>query len=281
VSVVLTERQGAVLLVTLNRPEQLNALNPELLGALAETWHDAGDPEIRAVVVTGAGRGFCAGADLHGFAGSRHPGSGGMRHTFHPHILGLANLAKPVIAAVNGTAAGAGLSVALAADVRMCSETARFVPAFAKIGLGPDCGASYFLPRIVGYPRAFEWLASARPLSAAEALAWGLVNRVVASESLLVEALELATQMADMPGLAVAVTKRLLAHPSASLAEQLEREAAAQVEAAAAPGRGAARAAVVAAISSPRHSAGGGSLFAATSIATEPASPTEVLQHDA
>lgn len=244
-STVLTQRDGAVFIVTLNRPEVLNALDVATLHALADTWREAADPEIRAVVVTGAGRGFCAGADLRAPREPARPG-GGLRGTYHPHVLAMAALEKPVIAAVNGPAAGAGLSLAAAADIRVAAEEATFVPAFVTIGLVPDAGAGYFLPRLLGYARAFEWLASGRKLTAAEALAWGLVSEVVPAEKVLPRALQLAHRLAAMPGWAVGLTKRLLERGlRAGLAELLDEEARLQARALAAPGREQARAEMV------------------------------------
>jgi len=252
---VNTERDGDVLVVTLNRPEAMNAMNRALLEGLSIAWHEASDPAVRAVVVTGNGKGFCAGADLKGSGGDHHPGLSGLRHTYNTHVLGLASLEKPVIAAVNGAAAGAGLALACAADIRIASEAARFVPAFARIGLVPDAGASWFIPRLLGYSRAFEWLLSARPLSAAEALEWGLVLEVVPPEELLGRALERAHALAAVPGIAAALTKQLLSRAfDISLPEALEAENRTQPIAMAAPGRAEARAAVVKAISSSQPS---------------------------
>ncbi|MBB4699668.1 enoyl-CoA hydratase/isomerase family protein [Sphaerisporangium siamense] len=246
-STVITERDGPVLTVTLNRPHVLNALDAETLLALADAWHEAADPEVRAVVVTGSGKGFCAGADLRTPPDpSRKPGSSGLRHTYHPHVLAMAALEKPVIAAVNGAAAGAGLSLAAAADVRIAAATAKFVPAFATVGLVPDAGGAYFLPRLLGYARAFEWLATGRAVPAEEALSWGLVSRVVPPEELLPAAAELAHRMAAMPGVAVGLTKRLLDHGlTHGLADLLDEEARAQARAVADPGRQRARAEMV------------------------------------
>ena len=254
---VNTERDGAVLVVTLNRPDAMNAINRAVLDQFSGAWMEAAEPDVRAVVITGSGRGFCAGADLKGGGAGQDPATSGLRHTYNTHVLGLAALDKPVIAAVNGAAAGAGLSLACAADIRIASEAAKFVPAFARIGLIPDAGGSYFIPRILGYSRAFEWLCTARPLSAQEALTWGLVSEVVAPDALMGRAMELAQQLAGMPGLALSLTKKLLVRSaSAALAEQLEDEARAQPVAMTAPGRAEARAAVVNAISSAPPAAG-------------------------
>ncbi|WP_405148238.1 enoyl-CoA hydratase-related protein [Sphaerisporangium sp. NBC_01403] len=253
-STVLTSRDGPVLTVTLNRPESLNALDAKTLYALADAWHEAADPEIRAVVVTGSGRGFCAGADLRAPRDRSRPGSSGLRHTYHPHVLAMAELEKPVIAAVNGAAAGAGLSLAAAADLRIASEEAKFVPAFTAVGLVPDAGGAYFLPRLLGYARAYEWLATGRRLTAAEALAWGLVSEVVPAGELLPRATRLAHQLAATPGRAVGLTKRLLDYGlNHGLAELLDEEARLQALAVAAPGRLQARAEVVGRLSATKE----------------------------
>lgn len=243
--VVLTEQRGDVLLVTLNRPEQFNALTTELLHALTEAWAVAADPDVRAVVVTGAGRGFCAGADLKS---ARHgnPATSGLRHTYNPHILAMTGLEKPVIAAVNGAAAGAGLALAFGADIRIASQQAKFVPAFGNIGLVPDSGATYLIPRLIGYSRTFEWLSSGRAVGADEALRWGLVNEVVPPDDVVPSALERAEVLAQVPGLALGLTKRALTSASRRLlVEQLELEVELQPLAVNAPGRAEARARLV------------------------------------
>lgn len=245
-SAVLQQRHGAVLLVTLNRPDSLNAFNDELHRALSHAWHEASDPQIRAVVLTGAGRGFCAGADLHAPPAQDTIGYSTLRHTFNAHTLAMAALDKPVIAAVNGAAAGAGLSLACAADIRLAASTAKFVPAFVDIGLVPDTGGSWFIPRLLGHSRAFAWLASNRRLDAQEAHEWGLVSEVLAPDELLDHALAMAEQLACKPGSAVGLTKRLLATAARnSLAEQLEAETALQDQAVRDPERARARAAML------------------------------------
>lgn len=244
---VLTERYDSVLLVTLNRPEVLNAVDRAVVEGMAVAWREAADPAVRAVVITGAGRGFCSGADLKaGPPPGAHPATSGLRNTFNPDMLAMAALEKPVIAAVNGPAAGFGLSIACAADLRIASHVARFVPAFVDIGLAPDGGGSYFVTRVLGYSRAFEMFTTGRRLTAAQALEWGLVSEVVAPVALVPRALDLAARLAAQPGMAVALTKRLLTRAArAHLAEQLDEEARAQETALAAPGRAAARAAKV------------------------------------
>jgi 2-(1,2-epoxy-1,2-dihydrophenyl)acetyl-CoA isomerase len=229
---VETNRDGGVLTITLNRPDVLNAFNGAMHRAMQDAYKEARDDEVRAVVVTGAGRGFCVGQDLTEFRESAGDIAYRLRSTYHRTILGLRSLEKPVIAAVNGAAAGAGLSLALACDLRLAADSATFVPAFINIGLIPDSGGSYFATRLLGYARALEWLASGRRLTAAEAHAWGLVSEVVEADRLAERAAALAAELAALPTRGVALTKRLLDHAqTATLEEQLEREA--QLQAAA------------------------------------------------
>jgi 2-(1,2-epoxy-1,2-dihydrophenyl)acetyl-CoA isomerase len=229
---VEASRDGAVLTITLNRPDVLNAFNTDMHRALAAALRDARDGGVRAVVITGAGRGFCVGQDLTEFREA--PGDIGsrLRDNYHPNIRAIRSLEKPVIAAVNGAAAGAGMSLACACDLRIAADSASFVPAFINIGLIPDSGGSYFVTRILGPARAFEWLASGKRLTAVEAHAWGLVSEVVELDALAARAAGLAAQLAELPTRGVGMTKRLLDHAvTASLDEQLEREA--QLQAAA------------------------------------------------
>jgi 2-(1,2-epoxy-1,2-dihydrophenyl)acetyl-CoA isomerase len=229
---VETSRAGAVLTITLNRPDVLNAFNSEMHRGLAAALKDARDGGVRAVVITGAGRGFCVGQDLTEFREA--PGDIGsrLRGNYHPNIRAIRALEKPVIAAVNGAAAGAGMSLACACDLRIAADSATFVPAFINIGLIPDSGGSYFVTRILGPARAFEWLASGKRLTAADAHAWGLVSEVVETDAFATRVAELAAQLADLPTKGVGMTKRLLDHAvTASLEEQLEREAQLQTAA--------------------------------------------------
>ncbi len=223
---VETQRDGAVLTITLNRPDVLNAFNGAMHKALNAALKEARDDEVRAVVITGAGRGFCVGQDLTEFRDAAGDIGDRLRSTYHPNILAIRALEKPVIAAVNGAAAGAGMSFACACDIRIASDGAVFVPAFVNIGLVPDSGGTFFVTRLLGYARAFEWLGSGRRLSAAEAHAWGLVSEVVEAEALSARAAELAATLAALPTKAIGMTKRLLDRAGGStLDEQLEWEA--------------------------------------------------------
>jgi 2-(1,2-epoxy-1,2-dihydrophenyl)acetyl-CoA isomerase len=223
---VETSRDGAVLTITLNRPDVLNAFNQAMHEGLAAALKEARDPEVRAVVVTGAGRGFCVGQDLTEFKEASGDIADRLRESYHPNITAVRALEKPVIAAVNGAAAGAGLSFAAACDIRIAAESATFVPAFINIGLVPDSGGTFFIARLLGPARALEWMTSGRRLTAAEAQKWGLVSEVVEADGLADRAAELASTLAAMPTRAVGMTKRLFdAAPTNTLNEQLELEA--------------------------------------------------------
>lgn len=216
--VLLIERHDHVAVLTLNRPHKLNALDSELRDAM----HDAvasvqADDDVRAVIFTGSGRGFCSGADLTGGGrGEAKP------PTQNDHLddlgwvgrqaLAVYGLDKPVIAAVNGVAAGAGMSLALACDLRVGSEKARFKTVFIERNLSPDSGMSFFLPRIVGYSRAADLIYTSRAVEADEAHRIGLLDRLVDHDELLERANELASQMAGWPPLALRVSKRVLQH---------------------------------------------------------------------
>jgi 2-(1,2-epoxy-1,2-dihydrophenyl)acetyl-CoA isomerase len=223
---VLTSRDGAVLTITLNRPEVYNAFNRELHAALHEALREARDSSVRCVVVTGAGKGFCAGQDLKEFGQVSGSIREALEQTYHPNIRLVRALEKPVIAAVNGPAAGAGLSFACACDLRVASDAATFVPGFVGIGLVPDSGGTWFVHRLLGFARAFEWMCANTRLSAAEALDWGLVSEVVAADGFESRVAELAAEWASRPTLAVGRTKQLFEHAfSASLENQLALEA--------------------------------------------------------
>jgi 2-(1,2-epoxy-1,2-dihydrophenyl)acetyl-CoA isomerase len=225
-------REGAVQTITLNRPEKMNAFTRGLHGELRDALKQARNPEVRAVVITGAGRAFCAGQDLTEF-GETGDIRASLRETYHPNILAIRALEKPVIAAVNGACAGAGLSLACACDIRIAADSAAFVPGFIGIGLIPDAGGTYFIHRLLGASRAFEWMSSNRRLTAAEAHAWGLVSEVVEADALPLRAAELGSTYAELPTRGIGMTKRLFDHAdTATLEEQLEMES--QLQAAAA-----------------------------------------------
>lgn len=226
---ILVTRDGGVATITLNRPDSLNALNAtmrrELLDALKAS---ARDPEVRAIVLTGAGRGFCSGADLRGGAGERQFRQV-LEAEYNPLIRAIRELPKPVIAAVNGVAAGAGVSLALACDVAYAAEEARFLLAFARIGLVPDSGVTRTYVRALGRHRAAELAFTGDPLSAADAAAAGLINGVVPAAELGAHAGAIAKRLAAGATAAIGLTKRLVnAAEDASLADSLTLEAALQ-----------------------------------------------------
>lgn len=224
---VKLERDGAALRLTLDRPRVLNALSPAMLDELRQALEGpAADEAVRAVLLTGAGRGFCAGADL-----SETPVDADIEsllaERYHPVVRALAELPKPVVAAVNGAAAGAGLSLALACDVRLLSSAASLAIGFPGIGLVMDASCSYALPRLVGLGRAFELVYSGRRVPAQEALALGLGERLLDAEGFEEAAWRWVRELAEGPTLAFALAKREL---RASLGNELERQLALEAE---------------------------------------------------
>jgi 2-(1,2-epoxy-1,2-dihydrophenyl)acetyl-CoA isomerase len=212
---VLFDRRDAVAVVTLNRPEKLNAFNEAMHAALRRILDGiAADAGIRAVLLTGAGRGFCSGQDLA--ARKREPGApppdlgAGLDAWYNPLVRSLRALEKPVVAAVNGVAAGAGANLALACDIVLAARSARFVQAFARIGLVPDCGGTWLLPRLVGSGRAAALIMLGEAVGAEEAARWGMIWRVVDDAELMPEAERLAAHLARQPTRALALMKRAL-----------------------------------------------------------------------
>jgi 2-(1,2-epoxy-1,2-dihydrophenyl)acetyl-CoA isomerase len=240
---VRLERDDDVLVIELHRPDVLNALDDALLDALLSAWAEAAAPDVRAVVLAGAGRAFCAGADLRQPARPPAEIVANQRRRYSAQALAMVGLAKPIVAAVHGAAVGAGLALACAADVRIASDRAMFLPGFAGIGAVPDAGASWTVPRLIGHARAFDWFASSKRLGATEALAWGLVNEVVPADQVQIRARQRAAELAACPGSGLARTKGLLTDVEA-LAAQLAAEERAQGIAAADPARTEARRAV-------------------------------------
>ena len=222
------ETVDAVTTLTLDRADSLNSLTLGLKNELLQALKSAGrDRAIRAVVITGAGRAFCAGQDLRErMEPDAAPLAVELRQRYNPIIIAMRRLEKPIVAAVNGVAAGAGASLAFACDIRLAAPEASFILAFGRVGLVPDSGATWFLPRLVGTAKALEIALTTEPLSAADAERFGLVARIVPADGLLAEAQALAERLAAGAPRAIALTKRALNRTwDATLEEQLEYEA--------------------------------------------------------
>jgi 2-(1,2-epoxy-1,2-dihydrophenyl)acetyl-CoA isomerase len=228
--VLLVDRTDGVTTLTMNRPESMNSLSVALKEALRDTARDlAADPATRAVVLTGTGRGFCVGQDLREHVALLEANDPSPLRTveehYNPLILALADMPKPVIAAVNGMAAGAGAGLAFACDFRIASSSAGFLLAFANVGLTLDSGVSWTLPRLVGMARATALALLAEPITAEAALDMGLVNAVVEPERVLPAAQELAARLAAGPTAAYGAIKQSLAYAAtATLADALAKE---------------------------------------------------------
>ena len=235
--VLLYDVSGGIATITLNRPDSLNALNEEISLALQKAIADAaGDREVRCVVITGAGRAFTSGADLSDVdslsEGGAKPDLGELlRQRYNPVILPIVQMEKPVVASLNGVAAGAGASLALACDFRIASDKARLFQAFIKVGLAPDSGAHYFLTRLVGMAKAAELAMLGEIIDAQECLRLGLVTKVVPHDDLEKETRAFAEQLAAGPTRAYGLTKKALHFASRSdIAAVLDYEADLQSE---------------------------------------------------
>ncbi|ACO45257.1 enoyl-CoA hydratase-related protein [Deinococcus deserti] len=226
-AVLLTETNAGVRTLTLNRPEKLNAANDALLLALTEAIAEAdGDASVRVIVLTGSGRGFCAGQDLGDVSGRNMTFTEHLNHTYNPLIRAIRSCGKPVISAVNGVAAGAGASLALAGDVRLWARSAALIEIFSNIALVPDSGSTWFLPRLVGYHRAFELMALAEKVRSDEALRLGLCEHVFPDETFHQEVQAYAERLAARPANALKLTKQALnAAMTTTLDVALDREA--------------------------------------------------------
>jgi 2-(1,2-epoxy-1,2-dihydrophenyl)acetyl-CoA isomerase len=233
---ILAETDNGVMKITLNRPDVLNSFNLEMARELHAALDTArAEKAVRAVLLTGAGRGFCAGQDLSAvpLEGEGKLDLGAIvRQTYNPVITAIRKLDMPVVCAVNGVAAGAGANLAIACDIVIAAESASFIQSFAKIGLVPDTGGTFFLPRTIGLPLAMALMMTGDKISAARALEIGMIYRVVPNDQLATEAMKLAQTLAEMPTRGLALTKRALnASMGNNLDSQLELEEELQREA--------------------------------------------------
>jgi 2-(1,2-epoxy-1,2-dihydrophenyl)acetyl-CoA isomerase len=241
-SILLESLDAGVLTLTLNRPERYNAFNSALIEALGRAvGRAAADDECRVVLLTGAGKGFCAGADLTDRnikPGESRPDLGeSLDKRYNPLIRAMRKLPKPIVCAVNGAAAGAGANVALACDIVLAAKSANFLQAFARIGLVPDAGGTWILPRLVGDARARALMMLADPITAEDAAAWGMIHRAVDDDQLMGAAREIAERLAAGPIRAYGLMKRAFGASFANtldaqldLERDLQREAGAMNE---------------------------------------------------
>jgi 2-(1,2-epoxy-1,2-dihydrophenyl)acetyl-CoA isomerase len=225
-------RDGAVGLLTLSEPASLNAMTPDLLGALATAIGEmTDDPEVRALVLTGEGRGFCSGQNLKASEALGADIAAGVMRFYWPAFRALRECRVPIVVAVNGVAAGGGFSLAMSGDMIVAARSASFIQVFSRIGLVPDLGSTWLLPRLIGRQRALELMLLNEPLSAERALEWGLVRQVVDDVSLLDEAMTLARRLAAGPTRALVATRMLLEESEhAGYGAQFRREIEVQAE---------------------------------------------------
>jgi 2-(1,2-epoxy-1,2-dihydrophenyl)acetyl-CoA isomerase len=228
---VTLDFDGPVAILKLDHPEVMNAVSMDMLGGLGEALDAIDDRrnEVRCLVLTGAGRAFCAGANLQGRdnqkPGSRSNAGVTLETGYHPFLRRLRNLHCPIVTSVNGAAAGAGMSFALMGDMILCARSAYFLQAFRRIGLVPDCGSTWLLPRLVGRARSVELSLMGERLPAEKALEWGLVNRVYDDAALMDETMKLAHELADGPTIALSLIRRLYWESSDnSFEDQLDLE---------------------------------------------------------
>ncbi len=233
---ITTKIENKIATLTLNRPEVFNSFNREM-ALLLQNELDACEknPKVRAIVITGSGRAFCAGQDLKEVTSPElNPGFKKiLEEHYNPIIVRIRNIEKPIIGAINGVAAGAGANIALACDVVIASENASFIQAFSKIGLVPDSGGTFFLPRLIGFQKASALMMLGDKVSAEEAEKLGMVYKVVPPESFMEEINNIASIMANMPTKALGLTKRLLNNSMQNnLEQQLNLESKLQIESA-------------------------------------------------
>jgi 2-(1,2-epoxy-1,2-dihydrophenyl)acetyl-CoA isomerase len=223
---LLVEKADGVLTLTLNRPDVLNSLTMNMMGGLTKALKDAvKDKAVRCVILTAAGRAFCAGADLGDLRKRQEVKSFSLgdelRDHFNPLILQIRQMEKPVIGAVNGLAAGAGASLILSCDLKVCADNAKFINAFSRVGLVPDSGITWYMPRLMGYSLALEHAWLAKPITAQQAFDFGWVNKIVPAAEVMTAAKALAAEVSQQAPLAVALTKRAI---NRSLEQGLEAQ---------------------------------------------------------
>ena len=226
---ILLAKDNGLATITLNAPDKLNAVSRKMIAEIKTCWEElAADTSVRAVLLTGAGRGFCAGADLADpdrEASATADSGAALDKYFNPTIRAMRALPKPIVSAVNGVAAGVGMSFALASDIAIAGKSASFLQAFARIGLLPDGGSTWFLPRLVGEQRARALAMLAPQISAQEAKDWGLIWDVVDDAELMKTATDLARRLADGPTMALSRIKEALGRASGNtLSQQLDVE---------------------------------------------------------
>ncbi len=232
---LIKEIKGALGVLTLNRPDKYNAFNREMALALQTALDECADPSVRAVLITGTGKAFCSGQDL---AEAIDPNGPGMKKIlaehYNPIVRKIAALEKPVVAAVNGVAAGAGANLALCCDITVAAESASFIQAFSKIGLVPDTGGSFFLPRLVGKQKATAWMMLGDKIGAREAEQQGMIYSVYPDADFSTAAMNLAEQLSQMPTQALArIKKQVQLSAIQTLEQQLQTEDDLQQESAA------------------------------------------------
>ncbi|MCE3280039.1 MAG: 2-(1,2-epoxy,2-dihydrophenyl)acetyl-CoA isomerase [Bacteroidetes bacterium] len=234
-SFIKTDSEGSVLKITLNRPDKFNSFNREMALQLQAALDNAGsDKNIRAIYLTGEGKAFCAGQDLSEAMDKSGPGIERIvREHYNPIILKIRSIEKPVICAVNGVAAGAGANIALACDVVVAASSVSFIQAFSKIGLIPDSGGTFFLPRLIGFGKASALMMLGDKISASDAERMGMIYKVSEDSNLQAEAMSIAKTLADMPTFGIGLTKKLMNQSMTnSLEQQLKAEGDEQVKAA-------------------------------------------------
>lgn len=226
-SFILTEQKNKVCVITLNRPDKFNSFNREMaLQLQAELDKASNDKNVRAIILTGSGKAFCAGQDLAEVTDPNGPGiSRIVSEHYNPIILKIRNIEKPIIAAVNGVAAGAGANIALACDIVVATQASAFIQAFSKIGLIPDSAGTFFLPRLIGFQQASALMMTGDKVSADEAKNMGMIYKVFSNETFMDDVFALANTLADMPTRGIGLTKRLLNESMFNtLDKQLEAE---------------------------------------------------------